>query len=287
MPLVRVKPLRKKKPILLLQATSQSAPPLEAPERWEPSYHEPDSGLDEEMEAEQSPLVEEVLVQLCDKEIQTIEIASIGSSKKVYPSLLTAMRTVASDPSTMPFEERWNEIQGTLKRLTLALEAQQKMGQLHPERRDSPVSKAETAPLERAGFDPVQPMSSEQTKEKTVEQKTEKGLEQKEKQPVESKEEKPRVLPVNMQKKQRKVTPLEAVLQQAQDQGEDAEEFFAYAVLEWPGDNGETEQKKTYNPLVRIMTGSVFEQAETESRKKPFLLLMIHLIASFATSPIR
>ncbi|KAI5188135.1 Kelch-Like Protein 4 [Manis pentadactyla] len=208
---------------------------LEALEGREPSYHEPDSGPDEEMEEEQRPLVEEALVQLCDKEIQTIEIASIGSSKKVYPSLLTATWTVATDPSGIPFEEWWNEIQGTLKRLTLALVSQQKMGQPHPERRDSPVSKAETAPLERAGFDPVQPISSEQTKEKTVEQKTEKGLEQKEKQPVESKEEKPRVLPVNMQKRQRKVTPLEAVLQQAQDQGEDTQEFFVYPVLERPG----------------------------------------------------
>lgn len=81
------------------------------------------------MEEEQSPLVEEALVQLCDKEIQTIEIASIGSSKKVYPSLLTATRTVTTDPSGIPFEERWNEIQGTLKWLTLALEVQQKMGQ--------------------------------------------------------------------------------------------------------------------------------------------------------------
>ncbi|KAI5170128.1 Endogenous Retrovirus Group K Member 5 Gag Polyprotein [Manis pentadactyla] len=220
-------------------AISPSAPPLESLEGREPSYHEPDSGSDEEMEEEQSPLVEEALVQLCDKEIQTIEIASIGSSKKVYPSLLTATWTVATDPSGIPFKERWNEIQGTLKRLTLALEAQQKKGQLHPERRDSLVSKAETAPLEMAGFDPVQPISSEQTKEKTVERKTEKGLEQKEKQPIESKEEKPRVLPVNMQKRQRKVTPLEAVLQQAQDQGEDTQEFFAYPVLERPGDNGE------------------------------------------------
>ncbi|KAI5155820.1 Endogenous Retrovirus Group K Member 25 Env Polyprotein [Manis pentadactyla] len=219
-------------------AISTSAPPLEAPEGREPSYHEPDSSSDEEMEEEQSPLVEEALVQLCDKEIQTIEMASIGSSKKVYPSLLTATRTVATDPSRIPFEEWWNAIQGTLERLTLALEAQQKMGRPHPKRRDSPVSKAETAPLERAGFDPVQPISSEQTKEKTVEQKTEKGLEQKEKQPIESKEEKPRVLPVNMQKRQRKVTPLDAVLQ-AQDQGEDTQEFFVFPVLEQPGDNGE------------------------------------------------
>lgn len=220
-------------------AISLSAPPLEVPEGQEPSYHEPDSGSDEEMEEEQSPLVEEALVQLCDKEIQTRERASIGSSKKVYPSLLTAMWTVATDPSRIPFEEQWNEIQGTLKWLTLALEVQQKMGQPHPKRRDSPVSKAETAPLERAGFDPFQPISSEQTKEKTVERKTEKGLEQKEKQPLESKEEKPHVLPVNMQKRQRKVTPLEAVLQQAQDQREDTQEFFVYPVLEWPGDNRE------------------------------------------------
>ncbi|KAI5146465.1 hypothetical protein MUG91_G583n1 [Manis pentadactyla] len=220
-------------------AISPSAPPLEAPEGQEPSYHEPDSGWDEEMEEEQSPLVEEALVQLCDKEIQTIEIASIGSSKKVYPSLLTATQTIAADPSRIPFKEWWDEIQGTLKWLTLALEAQQKMGQPHPERRDFPVSKAETAPLERAGFDPVQPISSEQTKEKTVERKTEKGLEQKEKQPIESKEEKPPELPVNMQKRQRKVTPLEAVLQQAQYQGEDTQEFFGYPVLEQPGDNRE------------------------------------------------
>ncbi|KAI5138856.1 Armadillo Repeat-Containing Protein 6 [Manis pentadactyla] len=183
-------------------AISLSAPPLDVPEGREPSYHEPDSGLDEEMEEEQSPLVEEALVQLCDKETQTIERASIGSSKKVYPSLLTATRTVAADPSGIPFEEQWNEIQGALKQLTLALEVQQKMGQPHPERRDSPVNKAETAPPERTGFDPVQPISSEQTKEKTVERKTEKGLEQKEKHLVESKEEKPRVLPVNMQKRQ-------------------------------------------------------------------------------------
>ncbi|KAI5278090.1 Solute Carrier Family 22 Member 6 [Manis pentadactyla] len=93
------------------------------------------------MEEEQSPLVEEALVQLCDKEIQTIEIASIGSSKKVYPSPLKATRTVAADPSGIPFDERWNEILGTLKRLTLALEAQQKMGQPHPERRNSPTNR--------------------------------------------------------------------------------------------------------------------------------------------------
>ncbi|KAI5176612.1 Ragulator Complex Protein Lamtor1 [Manis pentadactyla] len=150
-------------------AISPSAPPLEVLEGQEPSYHELDSGSDKEMEEEQSPLVKEALVQLCDKEIQTIEIASIGSSKKVYPSLLTVTWTVTADPSRIPFEEQWNEIQGTLKRLTLALEAQQKIGQPYPERRDSPVSKAETAPFERAGFDPVQPISSEQTKEKTVE----------------------------------------------------------------------------------------------------------------------
>ncbi|KAI5128674.1 Endogenous Retrovirus Group K Member 25 Env Polyprotein [Manis pentadactyla] len=215
------------------------------------------------MEEEQSPLVEEVLDQLgdkeaqtieiasigsskkvyhqlCDKESQTIETASIGSSKKVYPTLLRVTWTVAADPSGIPFEERWNEIQGTLKRLTLALEVQQKMGQLHPDKRDSTVSKAETTPLEKAGSDPVQSISSEQTKEKTVERKTEKDLEQKEKQPIESKEEKPRMLPVNMQKRQRKVTLLEAVLQQAQDQREDTQEFFAYPVLERPGDNGET-----------------------------------------------
>ncbi|KAI5944386.1 ATP-binding cassette sub-family A member 12 [Manis javanica] len=173
-------------------AISSSVPPLEVLERREPSYHEPDSGSDEEMEEGQSPLMKKVYHQLCDKEAQTmetasigsskkvyhqlcdkeaqtIETASIGSSKKVYPSLLAAMRTIAADPSGIPFEEQWNEIQGTLKRLTLALEVQQKMGQLHPERRDSPVSKAETAPLEKAGSDPVQPISSEQTKEKTVE----------------------------------------------------------------------------------------------------------------------
>ncbi|KAI5282721.1 Neuroblastoma Breakpoint Family Member 5-Like [Manis pentadactyla] len=252
-------------------AISPSAPPLEVPEGQEPSYHERDSGWDEEMEEEQSPLVEEALVQLCDKEIQTIEIASIGSSKKVYPSLLTATRTVAADPSGIPFKERWNEIQGTLKRLTLALEAQQKMGQPHPERRDSPVSKAETAPLERAGFDPVQPISSEQTKEKTVEQKTEKGLEQKGKQPVESKEEKPRVLPVNMQKRQRKVTPLEAVLQ-AQDQGEDTQEFFAYPVLERPGDNGETLRdavlQSAFGALVVVRPSHSFGGSELKSKQR-------------------
>ncbi|KAI5181418.1 Endogenous Retrovirus Group K Member 6 Pol Protein [Manis pentadactyla] len=115
-------------------AISPSAPLLEALEGRKPSYHELDSGPGEEMEEEQSPLMEEALVQLCDKEIQTIEIASIGYSKKVYPSPLTATWTVAADPSEIPFEERWNKIQGTVKRLTLTLEVQQKMGQPHPKR---------------------------------------------------------------------------------------------------------------------------------------------------------
>ncbi|KAI5243737.1 Endogenous Retrovirus Group K Member 6 Pol Protein [Manis pentadactyla] len=156
-------------------AISPPAPPLEAPERREPSYHEPDSGSDEEMEEEQSPLVEEALDQLsdkeaqttetasigsskkvyhqlCDKEAQTIETASIGSSKKVYPSLLTVTQTVATDPSRIPFKERWNEIQGTLKRLTLALEVQQKMGQPHPEKRDSTEIRSEARKY--FGFEP-------------------------------------------------------------------------------------------------------------------------------------
>ncbi|XP_057355982.1 igE-binding protein-like [Manis pentadactyla] len=232
------------------------------------------------MEEEQSPLVEEALVQLCDKEIQTIEIASIGSSKKVYPSLLTATQRVATDPSGIPFKEWCNEIQGTLKWLTLALGAQQEMGQPHSERRDSPVSKAETAPLERAGFDPVQPISSEHTKEKRVERKTEKGLEQKEKQPVESKEEKPHVLPVNMQKRQRKVTPLEAVLQQAQDQGEDTQEFFAYPVLERPGDNGEVFRQHVPFPFKQLK--ELKEACNKYGPTAPFTLTILEAMTTEA-----